>query len=155
VENPKERRVLCVCFGNSCRSPMIQGLARQVFNEACMGHIKFESAGTSKEFASKGVPATDKSVIAMNAHSIDISKHINRYAGDLQLSGFDLFLTTGQDINDSLIELGVLPDKIMVVGGANGIPNPWQKDQDAYSECAEAIRGWLNTNTWKIVSKVF
>jgi len=132
---------------------MIEGWARFMLEGF---DVEVESAGTSQENASQG-EVTDKSVIAMQAYKIDISGHKSRYAGDLDLSKFDLFLTTGGDINQSLLELRVPPEKIITVGAKNGIPNPWQKNQAAYHDCAQAIADWfsLEGGTRKVLEKLF
>ena len=132
---------------------MIMGWTKLLFEDL---EIEVESAGTSPEYASQG-EVTDKSVVAMQAFGIDISDHKSRYAGNLDLSSFDLFLTTGSDINQSLLELRVPPEKIITVGAENGIPNPWQKNQAAYYDCAQAIADWfsLEGGTRKVLEKLF
>jgi protein-tyrosine-phosphatase len=128
------------------------GFAQQALDEAGV-NTKVESAGVSPEFASQG-GVTDKSVIAAKPYSIDISSHVSRYAGDLDLPEFDLFLTSGEDINQSLLTLGGSLEKIMTVGGKEGVPNPYQKDQSAYDECAKAVKEWIEENLQDIIARL-
>src|SRR5574338_285384 len=47
TQEPKKIRVLFVCLGNICRSPMAEGVFRQLAEDAGIGdHIDVESAGT-------------------------------------------------------------------------------------------------------------
>ena len=61
-------RVLVVCTGNTCRSPMGAGL----LTEMLAGEIEVVSAGI---MAAEGHPATPEAVTACAAAGIDISVH--------------------------------------------------------------------------------
>lgn len=40
-------KILVVCLGNICRSPMAEGVLKKQFEEAGLSHIEVDSAGTS------------------------------------------------------------------------------------------------------------
>jgi len=81
-----EKRVLFVCYGNTCRSPMAAAYA----NHALPG-VRAESAGT---FA-PGAPANPLAVALMRERfNIDLRRHVSRLVGDLDLSSFDLIVRT-------------------------------------------------------------
>ena len=66
-------RVLFVCSGNTCRSPLAAALAaRQVESGAPSRRIQVSSAGTG---AWPGAPASDGSARAAQRHGLDLSGH--------------------------------------------------------------------------------
>lgn len=65
--------VLFVCTGNTCRSPMAEGLADDAVDRST--HLKdmsFQSAGT---FACEGTPASSEAIEVMAEAGLDIERH--------------------------------------------------------------------------------
>lgn len=91
-ETPAERplRILFVCFGNICRSPMAEGLARQVvttsFQESA---ADVSSAGLG---AMDGGAPTPEAIAAMRKRGIDISAHRARVVTHDMVASSDLVL---------------------------------------------------------------
>ena len=86
-------RVLFVCFGNICRSPMAEGLARELAARLHPGIerlLEFSSAGVG---AQDGNPPTEEAVLAMAGRGIDISHHRARRATPAVVEACDLVLT--------------------------------------------------------------
>ncbi|OQX91880.1 MAG: hypothetical protein B6D58_05855 [candidate division Zixibacteria bacterium 4484_95] len=67
-----EFKVLFVCTGNTCRSPIAEGITRKLASERKADHIKVCSAGT---IASDGLPATEYAIEAARHWDVDISNH--------------------------------------------------------------------------------
>jgi protein-tyrosine-phosphatase len=65
------RRVLFVCTGNTCRSPLAEAMARKLAADRTLDVI-FSSAGTS---AMPGSPASDASILVGLERSLDLSAH--------------------------------------------------------------------------------
>lgn len=65
-------RVLFVCTGNTCRSPMAEGLLRGNLPGGLDSAVEVSSAGI---YASAAAPATDEAVSVMAAKGLDISGH--------------------------------------------------------------------------------
>lgn len=71
-----EERILFVCTGNTCRSPMAEAIARHMVGSRPEGPIRtiVESAGTG----GGGSGATREAVDAMRRRGLDISRHVSR-----------------------------------------------------------------------------
>lgn len=76
-------KILFLCTGNSCRSQMAEGFARQSGD----GHVTAESAGIE----SHGL--NPKAVAAMDEIGIDISKQTSKIVTDTMIRSADLIIT--------------------------------------------------------------
>lgn len=65
-------KLLIVCTGNTCRSPMAEGIARKIAQEKGLDNFVVFSAGTG---TADGYPATDYAIEAAKHWDIDISGH--------------------------------------------------------------------------------
>ncbi len=73
--NKKKFHVLFVCTGNSCRSPMAEGILKSLLPPEYRDKIKISSAGTGDFW---GMPASDLAIEISEEHGIDISGHRSR-----------------------------------------------------------------------------
>lgn len=99
-------RMLFVCFGNICRSPMAEGLARDLIERESPGArpvIEVSSAGVG---ALEGGPATPEAALAMLERGIDISGHRARRVSAGLLQDTDLVLAM-EESQKSRIEAAV------------------------------------------------
>ncbi|WP_020649214.1 low molecular weight protein-tyrosine-phosphatase [Solimonas variicoloris] len=87
-------RIIVVCTGNICRSPIGEGLLRQRLNGR---NIEILSAGTG---ALVGFPADPLAVEVAADHGLDISAHRAQQATLPLLSSMDLVLTLDQGHSD-------------------------------------------------------
>lgn len=139
------KRVLTVCRGNACRSPMMKSQLKKFYQNKPM-NVKVKSAGIDPEIV-EGDDPTDKSVIALGKlFRINIRKHKRRYAGNLDLDIYSVIYTVGAKEKQKLIELGAKPKNVIVMGGDEGVPNPYNQNQDFYDHTAETIQQWIEAN---------
>jgi protein-tyrosine phosphatase len=81
-------RVLFVCTGNICRSPMACGLFLRLADEAGLREtVRAASAGTH-DF-NLGLPADDRAVAAARRRGVDLAAHRARQVGRAELPGYD------------------------------------------------------------------
>lgn len=84
------RRVLFVCSGNTCRSPLAERLALRKARERGLEELEVRSAGT---FAGRGAPASSGAVLAARQHGLDLSGHRSTPLGPDLVEWADLVLT--------------------------------------------------------------
>jgi protein-tyrosine-phosphatase len=89
-------KILFVCTGNQCRSPMAEGLLKHLLSERCGGApspVTVSSCGTGG-FCE--VPATKEAVQVMAEGGIDISAHRSRPLTEALLREADLVLVMSE-----------------------------------------------------------
>jgi protein-tyrosine phosphatase len=127
------RKILCVCKGNTCRSPMFAAVLERKLREIGRDDI-VESAGYLE--SAKGQPAAKEWEVAKVNTKVDLSNHRSRWIGDLDLMQYDLILTMEPQAMMETIRKMPQPRDIRLVNPAEeGIFNPWQHGQDAYNKC--------------------
>lgn len=124
-------KILCVCLGNISRSPMMQAVLQQHLGASFL----VESAGVRKELA--GRPANDRSVACMKERGIDLSGHVSRWIGDLDLDPYRWIVCVGHDEADQVRSaLGASSACVMVANEAQGgIPDPYELGLAGYRDC--------------------
>lgn len=122
------RRVLFVCEGNTCRSPMAEAAARHLLG----GEMHVESAGIA---ADEGASATKDAVRAMEERGLDITAHRSRSLSTLNLPDFDLLVALTPTIAQHLRDRGVDASKLRALD----ICDPYGKGLDAYRATAVTI----------------
>jgi len=82
------KKLIFVCTGNTCRSPMAEGLLRSMLPDDCGWEIS--SAGVC---AANGWPASDHSVNALREKGIDISSLTSTTLTPALIAEADLLVT--------------------------------------------------------------
>lgn len=82
-------KVLFVCTGNLCRSPMAEGLFRHELELRACNEVQVASAGI---WAVPGEPATEQAIAVSETHGIDISSHRSSTLTVDELEAADLVL---------------------------------------------------------------
>jgi protein-tyrosine phosphatase len=129
------RRVLFVCAGNICRSPLGEGLLRHRATERGLGdRIETASAGTGNWH--RGEPPDPRSVAVARANGVDISRQRARQIASDHFSRYDLIFAMDRDNlrnivritpHDSAADIHLFMD--FVGGGARDVPDPYYGDR--------------------------
>lgn len=72
VDEESPFRILFVCTGNTCRSPMAEGIARRELEARGWGHVRVDSAGVA---AFPGSPISEGALRAGHRHGVDLDRH--------------------------------------------------------------------------------
>ena len=83
-------RILMVCTGNICRSPMAEQMLRQKFAQRNIKNVVIDSAGV---FAMVGQTMTPETAVALSNAGVKPSKHAARQTTTEMLASYNLVLT--------------------------------------------------------------
>jgi protein-tyrosine-phosphatase len=89
-EVPESFRILLVCSGNTCRSPMAEVLLRRALENREWNQVDVRSAGVS---AYPGASATDGALRAAKRHGLDLEDHRSTPLDPSLIEWADLILT--------------------------------------------------------------
>jgi len=87
MPHKKKMKILTVCTGNICRSPIAEGILRAIFQAD--PSMTVSSAGTH---AVAGNPATEFAILASQEKGIDIACHSARFLDSELISSSDMVL---------------------------------------------------------------
>jgi protein-tyrosine-phosphatase len=96
-------RILFLCTGNICRSPMAEALARKLFQERGRSDIVVASAGTS---AGEGSPASEGAYLVGLEKGLDLADHAASFLTREVVKRADLILTMSPHHLDRALLLG-------------------------------------------------
>ena len=96
-------RILFVCTGNTCRSPLAEAIARRLVEERGLRDISIGSAGAS---AWPDAPASDGALLVALEHGLDLGDHRARLLSPEIVAGADLVLAMGPHHLDRVEALG-------------------------------------------------
>jgi protein-tyrosine-phosphatase len=153
-------RVLIVCTGNICRSPMAEGLLRKLVRESQRhGEIVVESAGTHPL---EGAPASPESIDTAAENGVDLRGHAARPVNSRLVGRADLILTMEPSHEDRILSLfREAQGKTHLIttfgdpeGEADGVPDPIGLGPDFYRETFQRIEGALRAALPRILAMV-
>lgn len=136
------QRILIVCTGNICRSPLAAGLLK-----AQRAELDVTSAGTR---APVGLPADPHAVACAHERGADLARHRSRHLDAESLAGRDLVLTAERcHLEDVLAAFPASRGRVYRLGHWRDvdIPDPIGCDRDVFEETAQVIEAcvadWL------------
>lgn len=92
-----KQRLLIVCLGNICRSPMAEGALRARLEAAGLGdRVEVDSAGLGNWHS--GQPPDRRAIKCAAGHGVDISGLRARQLTDADYTGFDVLLCADADV---------------------------------------------------------
>ena len=142
------RRVLFVCLGNICRSPLAEAVARKRLADAGLD-VTVASCGTSGWHAGEG--ADPRMVAAARAAGHDLSKHRARQLRERDFADYDLLLAMDRDNLRGLRQLAGTPEQVertalflewTGMAPPADFPDPWHGDAAGFTAAVKlAERG--------------
>lgn len=111
-------RLLFVCQGNTCRSPMAEAIARRRISELGHAGVEVASAGVG---AFGGSPASGGALRAAAAHGLDLSGHASTLLTAELADEADLILTMSPSHLMRVIDLGAGDKGALLTSYAGGL----------------------------------
>ena len=152
-------KIVFVCTGNTCRSPMAQGLFRKILNglDIRIEGIKVSSCGLR---AVKNQLVSKNAVIAMEDYGVDISMHRAKPLRETHVNEADLLFTMTQAQAASIKKLyPAMKDNTFSLSEYAGLDNieiedPFGADLGTYKKCAADIYSLLLMASEKIIEAI-
>lgn len=127
-------KILFVCTGNTCRSPMAAGIFRDMMEKRGMSEqVLCQSAGLS---AREGDPVAENAVLACAERGIDISGHEARKLTGEEIPVWDTYFTMSKTHGYILEQAGVPQPKIYI---PKYIEDPFGRDLETYRSCRDKL----------------
>ncbi|MCB4745450.1 MAG: low molecular weight phosphotyrosine protein phosphatase [Sulfurovum sp.] len=120
------KRILFVCLGNICRSPLAEGIAHHYLIQKSQKTIEIDSAGTSEWH--KGEAPCKHSIEVAQQHNIDISSQRSRPVTQSDQYKFDYIVALDKQNRNDLEIMGF--QNIYLLGdfgshGGEDVPDPY------------------------------
>ncbi len=127
-------KILFVCTGNTCRSPMAEAVFRKMIKEDGTEELFMcQSAGIA---ANSGDEAAKHAVSCLKSKGIDISEHRARKLTKEEVLVWDAFFTMTDTHTYILQKAGIPADKIYT---SQNVEDPFGKDLSDYIDCRDKI----------------
>ncbi|MGY8901914.1 MAG: low molecular weight protein-tyrosine-phosphatase [Flavobacteriales bacterium] len=140
-------KILAVCLGNICRSPIAHGLLNHHASRLNL-NIEVDSAGTINHHS--GNPPDSRSIAKMKENNIDISGQRSRVFCREDFDRFDLILAMDkQNLMDlqSLARNDDERNKVKLVLGDADVPDPYYGGEEGFENVFHllnrSIPNWL------------
>ncbi|HEX8510359.1 MAG TPA: low molecular weight protein-tyrosine-phosphatase [Propionibacteriaceae bacterium] len=137
-------RVVFVCWGNICRSPVAERVAQKAAEDEGLTEVEFTSAATSSE--ELGAPMDPRAAAVLRrsgyshqghvAHQIDAAE---LQAADLVVAMEDIHVLRLRRLNSDAQNISLLSDFDPAAEPGSGLPDPWYGPDSAFDDTLAAV----------------
>ena len=124
-------KILFVCSGNTCRSPMAEAIAHKILGPS----VHVESAGSHAHI--RDPPSTNAVKMMRDMLGVDISSHRSRSVNDVHVEKFDYIVPLADNVREDLeVSFPGLGERLL---SSWGIGDPYRGDMFTYEVTAARI----------------
>jgi len=157
TEQPKTTKILLVCTGNICRSPLAAALLQRALTERGVEGMDVSSAGTG---AWDGAPVSEGAYLVGLERGLDLSAHRARLLTRELIEEADLVLTMARHHRARVDELGG-EGRVFVLGeyaGREGdeaeVSDPFGGDLEVYRDTCVELEALIDAAVERIVKEL-
>ena len=125
------KKIMFICSGNTCRSPLAEGLFKKYLNDNNINDIEVGSAGVG---VFPGDEVSINSILVAGSRGIDISSHRARNINPEHIMTTDLFFCMS-DSHKQVLLRHCDESKIVVLN----VADPYGRPLEVYEECAKQL----------------
>jgi protein-tyrosine phosphatase len=124
------KKILCVCLGNICRSPAVEGILKHELGDGFL----VESRGTSQYHG--GGSADARSVAVCAEHGVDISKHIAQPLTKEDGEFFDIIFAMDKQNYRDILEIVSQEDrnKVYMFDEEKDVADPYYGEENGFED---------------------
>jgi len=156
MEHTKTKRILLVCTGNICRSPLAAALLQRALAQRGIDGLEVASAGTG---AWDGAPVSEGAYLVGLERGLDLSAHRARLLTRELVEEADLVLTMARHHRARVDERGgethvfVLGEYAGREGDAAEVSDPFGGDLEVYRDTCVELEALIDTAVERIVKE--
>ncbi|MBS5149861.1 MAG: low molecular weight protein arginine phosphatase [Butyricicoccus pullicaecorum] len=129
-------QIVFICTGNTCRSPMAEGLFRAMNGQVRTG-LQAQSAGL---FAHDGLPASENAILAAGEYGADLTAHHARQLDEQIARNASYLVCMTAAHYDRLVEkFPWAEDKVFTLA-AKDVADPFGGTLETYRACAAQLK---------------
>ncbi|HID36492.1 MAG TPA: low molecular weight phosphotyrosine protein phosphatase [Ghiorsea sp.] len=137
-------RVLFVCLGNICRSPLAEVVVKSVADEQGLSHMfHFESAGTGDWHVGNG--ADPRSASKALEKDLSLADHSAQQITRSNIQDWDVFVAMDSDNRRNLLAMGAKPEQVLMMRAFEGlndaldVPDPYYGGAHGFEDAYQML----------------